>query len=349
MTRRVGITSVFLGLGASCLGGCLPGSVHDRDSVNTADVRERFTPAPNAPDPPSAYHVQQPPPPPPPSEDKPVVEPVAQTHFPGDPFPGLSAPSVKAGEPPAPFGPPSELAPPIVQAEKAPPESPLLTAFRSLLANRSADALEQLQSYDAASREMLMTLLPMAARVGDGGLNHSTPQETAVLLEQLRTLEGVLRPRSALALNQARFCRKINGFGDYQPWPDDHVFQAGTADQRGERMQVYVEVGNFASRLNGTTYETSLGGVVEIRDSNNKAVSRMDFPPRVVRSQTPRADYFLNFQFYLPAPLPEGRYTLNVLVKDVLDPATGDAASRNASRTLNFTVGAPDLSRVGGD
>ena len=193
---------------------------------------------------------------------------------------------------------------------------------------------------------MLMTLLPLAARVGDGGLEHSTPQEAAVLLEQLRTLEGVLKPRAALALDQVRFCRKVNGFGHYDPWPDDHVFQAGTADQRGERMQVYVEVRNFASRLNGTVYETSLGGVVEVRDADNKPISRLDFPPRVDRSQTPRGDYILNFQFYLPAPLPEGRYTLNVLVKDVIDPATSDAASHNASRTLHFTVGAPGPNRV---
>ena len=32
--------------------------------------------------------------------------------------------------------------------------------------------MEALQTYDAASREMLMTLLPMAARVGDGGIEH---------------------------------------------------------------------------------------------------------------------------------------------------------------------------------
>jgi hypothetical protein len=348
MTRRVSISTLFLGLGACCLGGCLRGSVHNGDSVNVADVKERSEPLPSAsPDSPSAYHVRQPTPVS--RDDKTAAQPVAQARFPDDPFPGAAAPSVKPDNPPVPLPPPTELAPPIVQVEKTAPESPLLIAFRSLLANRSAEALEQLQTYDAPSREMLMTLLPMAARVGDGGLDHATPKETAVLLEQLRTLEGVLRPRAALELYQARFCRKINGFGDYQPWPDDHVFQAGTADQRGERMQVYVEVRNFASRLNGTTYETSLGGVVEVRDSNNKAVSRMDFPPRVDRSQTPRADYFLNFQFYLPAPLPEGRYTLNVLVKDVLDPATGDAASRNASRTLHFTVGAPNLSRTNGD
>ncbi len=40
--------------------------------------------------------------------------------------------------------------------------------------------------------------------------------------------------------------------------------------------------------------------------------------------------------------MPEGRYTLRVLVKDVLDPATGDAAApRSASRSLDFVVGAP--------
>jgi hypothetical protein len=348
MTRRVGFSSLFVGLGACCLGGCLPGSVHNRDTINTADIRERFVPAPSAaPDQPSAYHVQQPAPPPP--DNKLVAEPVAQAHFPDDPPPGAAAPSVKADDSRVPLAPPTELSPPLTQEVKAAPESPLLIALRSLLANRSAEAVEQLQTYDAASREMLMTLLPMAARVGDGGLEHSTPQEAAVLLEQLRSLEGVLKPRAALALDQVRFCRKVNGFGHYEPWPDDHVFQAGTADQRGERMQVYVEVRNFASRRNGTVYETSLGGVVEVRDADDKPISRLDFPPRVDRSQTPRGDYILNFQFYLPAPLPEGRYTLNVLVKDVIDPATSEAASRNASRTLHFTVSAPNPSRTGGD
>jgi hypothetical protein len=319
------------------VGGCLPGSVRRQNPVNAAEVKDA------APIQQSTYHVQQPAPPFI-IEDGQVAEPVAQVHFPDEPLPGGSAPSVKADDAPAPLPPPAEPETPVVQAEKAPPESPLLTALRSLLANRSADAVEQLQTYDAVSREMLMTLLPMAARVGDGGLDHSTPKETAVLLEQLRALEGVLRPRAALALNQARFCRKINGFGDYEPWSDDHVFQAGTADQLGERIQVYVEVRNYASRLNGAVYETSLGGVVEVRGSDNKLVSRMDFPPRVDRSQTPRADYFLNFQFHLPAGVPDGRYTLNVMVKDVLDPATGEAASRNASRTLNFTVGVPNAS-----
>ena len=190
-----------------------------------------------------------------------------------------------------------------------------------------------------------MTLLPLAARVGDGGLDHATPQETAVLLDQLRQLETVLRPRAALALDKVCFCRKINGFGDCEPWPENHVFQAGADDGRGERMQVYVEVRNFTSRLRSATYETSLAGFVEVRDFKNGLVSRLDFPPCVDHSQTPREDYFINFQFHLPPKMAEGRYTLHVLVKDVLDPATGDAAPRSASRSLDFSVGPPPAGR----
>ena len=224
---------------------------------------------------------------------------------------------------------PPPIAPeaPVMKVEAAPPEPRLVTALRNLLENRSARALEDLQNFDGASRDLLLTLLPLAARIGDGGLDHATPQETAVLLEELRQLEGMLRPRAALTLDKVCLCRKINGFGDCEPWPEDHPFQAEGDDRRGDRMQVYVEVRNFACRPNGALYETSLAGVVEIRDFKQGLVSRIDFPACLDRSQTPRQDYFINFQFHLPR-LPQGRYTLHVLVKDVLAPSDGDAAPR---------------------
>jgi hypothetical protein len=199
MTRRVSIPGLIFGLGACCLGGCLPGAVHSRDSVTVKTIKERDVASEGAAEnSPSAYHVHQPSPP---REDALVVEPVAQVRFPDAIVPGGAAPSVKPDEPPAPLVAPTGPEVPVVQADKAPPESPLISALRALLANQSADALDQLRSYDAATREMLMTLLPLAARVGtgDGGLDHATPQETAVLLEQLRRVEGTLRPASATA------------------------------------------------------------------------------------------------------------------------------------------------------
>ena len=153
---------------------------------------------------------------------------------------------------------------------------------------------------------MLLTLLPLAPRVGDGGLDHATPQEAAVLLDQVRQVEALLRPRAALALDKVCFCRQIRGFGDCEPWPPDHVFQPENDDRRGERIQVYGEVRNFTCRPRDGAYEMSLAGVVEIRDFANHVACRIDFPAGVERSQTPRQDYFINFPFHLPR-LPEGR------------------------------------------
>ena len=337
MTRRSWFPSLFLGLGACCLSGCLFAGRPDPAAVGG----DAGKPADGAPaDFRSPYLAHDPPPP----DAKPGDDPVAQARYPA---PGGSAPSVKPDDPPPP--PPVILPPdaeaPVTTADKAPADPQLVAALRCLLQKRSAEALELLQNYDGPSRDLLLTLLPLAARAGDGGIEHATPQETAVMLEQLRQLETVLRPRAALTLDRVCLCRKINGFGDCEPWPEDHAFQAGGDGGRGERMQVYVEVRNFTSRFRGGLYETSLAGTVEIRDFANKLVfptSRIDFPACVDRSQTPRQDYFVNLRFYLPSPMPEGRYTMHVLIKDVLDPAAGDgAAPRSAARSLDFTVGAP--------
>jgi hypothetical protein len=288
----------------------------------------------------SVYHAQQPPPL---RADGPNPDHVQPAHFPDTGPPANPGLSVKVDDLPSaipPPPPPHDV--PVVQADKAPPDPPAVTALRDLLQHHSADALEQLRGYDAVSRELLLSLLTVMARIGDGGLDQATPQETALLLEQVRQVEAVLRPRAALTLDKVCLCRTIKGFGDCEPWPADHVFQPGTVDRYGERMQVYVEVRNLTCRPCGPQYETSLAGVVDICDfvdPKHPAV-HLDFPATVDRSQTARQDYFINFQFHLPQ-LPPGRYTLRVQVKDMLAPATADAAPRKASRSLDFVVGGP--------
>ncbi len=324
MTRRSWIPSLILGLAAAGLSGCLRGDVNP---IGPAIPPGRS----GAPGPADPYHAHLPPP----IRDP---EPVQPAHFPDGPPTAASALPAQSGDapPPPPILPPADA--PILQVSKPTEDSPIVTALRDMLQNRSPEALEQLRAYDGVSRDLLLTLLPLAARIGDGGLDHATPQETAVLLEQVRQVEAVLRPRAALTLDRVAFCRQIRGFGDCEPWPADHVFQPESDDHRGERIQVYAEVRNFTCRPRGPAYETSLAGVVEIRDFNKGLAARLDFPACVERSQTPRQDYFVNFQFHLPR-LPPGRYTLRVQVKDVLAPASDDAAPRTAGRSLDFSVG----------
>ncbi len=247
---------------------------------------------------------------------------------------------VKAPEPPPP--PPPEvqpasapaLPPPLPLAPR-PPEAPLVAALRCVLEKHPAEALPLLQRYDKTDQDLLLALLPLAARIGEGELERISPEEMAAILDQLHALTLALRPRAALTLDKMCFCRQINNFGQYEPLPPDHPFRAGGGDRLGERVQVYVEVKNFTSRLCGPVYETALSSKLEIFDAQKQQVCIWNRPREVVRSQSPWEDYYINFLFNLPR-LPQGLYTLRVTVRDEASPP--GRAPREASGSLDFQV-----------
>jgi hypothetical protein len=116
------------------------------------------------------------------------------------------------------------------------------------------------------------------------------------------------------------------------------MFQAGIDGLPGERIQVYAEVRNFTSRPYNGEYETKLSCLLEIREGE-KVTRTINLDTCIDRSQTPRHDYFLNFQFPVPARLKPGWYTLWITVRDV----TGGEASaaRIARKSVDFKVCAP--------
>jgi hypothetical protein len=217
-----------------------------------------------------------------------------------------------------------------------------VAALRCLLERRPSEAFELLNGYDAASRDALRTLLPLVALVGgEGGLEHASPQEAAALLDQLRRLEAALRPHAALTLDKLCFCRTIKGFGKFVVRPGDQAFLTAAEDRPGDHVEVYVEVRNFTSRLDGDAYWLALAGRLEIHDFNGHVIWQRDIPMRDW-SHSLRTDYFINVQFHLPPGMPEGRYTLSVEVKDMLDPALASGGEpRSAKRSLDFAVGSP--------
>src|SRR5262249_55330436 len=80
-------------------------------------------------------------------------------------------------------------------------------------------AIDLLQRYDPPSREVLLALLQVAAPLGEGGLDHASPQETAALLEQLNGLQAVLRRRAPPAVRKMRFCRALPAHRHDHPRP----------------------------------------------------------------------------------------------------------------------------------
>lgn len=226
---------------------------------------------------------------------------------------------------------------------KARAEEPLVSALRCVLDKRPAEAVEYLQGYDRANQEALLCLLPLAARLGEGGLDRAPPQEVAELLDGLHSLELPLARRAPVRIEKMCFCRWIRAFGDYEPLADGQAaFEAGSDGQLGGLVQVYAEVRNFTSEEQRPLHVTRLASWGEIRDyAHGQVVARIDFPNKEDRSLSPRQDYFINYRFRVPASLPPGPYTLWIYVKDAL----ADPGRPPARRSLDFRVVAGGTAR----
>jgi hypothetical protein len=222
-------------------------------------------------------------------------------------------------------------------------EEPLLAALRGLLEKRPDEAIDRLRRYDPLNQDMLLGLLALSVRLTQGSLDRASPQDVLNVLEQLNSLTVMLRPRAALAVERACFCRDITKFGDYIPLPEDHQFQAGRDGRCGERVLVYIELQNFASCPQGPFHETRLDARLEVRDRSGRRVWLQDFPAeRPDRSYTLRHDYFIALRFLVPADVPPGTYVLGIEVKDVTDRLDRRALEhRVARRSLPFRVVAP--------
>ena len=308
MIRRSWTCTSAIGVSATLLAGCLGGG-----AMRMPDTPPAIAAATDAAPPaPSSYHarVVEPPVPPP--------SPVDQVSYP------VPAPA------------PQPVAKPV-EAPR-PPDAPLIQALRCVMEGRPAAAVEALQRCDPASRDVLMALLRLAAPLGDGGFERASPQDAAVLLEQLNRLQSALRRRAPLAIEKMCFCREIRDFGRYYPLPSDYAFQAGSDGLAGELVQVYVEVRNVICRPRGTVYETALKGHVEIYDFRGNCVWQHDFDNKPDRSRTPLQDNYVEFHFNVPAELTaDSAYTLWVYVKDVEE----EGIVKTARRSLDFRVRSP--------
>jgi hypothetical protein len=268
-----------------------------------------------------------------------------------------TAPAAEPKDPPPPPGPqepehstevvkptaapPPEAPEPVVTRVEPPPDGPLAEALRCYREDRADEAPARLQQLDPAAREVLLVLLPLAAKLEKAKLADLRPRHLAAVLDQLDRLTQPLRPRAALTLEKMCFCRSIEQFGVYDPLPSSHTYQAGVAGQPGDLVQVYVELRNFTTQAQGDTFTTALATSLQLHDCDQppKLVWREDRPARVERSRSRRHDCFLNCHFYVPPRLPTGDYVLTIQVRDVTGSPGPDAPGhRVATRTLDLRV-----------
>jgi hypothetical protein len=336
MTRRDWVWS----LGVALCGGLLPGCIRTYEGGTPLappplPVRDKGFAAGSRGSP---YHsmpgrdgvAKAEPPAPAPQTSEPQPAPQPETPEGKPPVVTLGVPEDVVPEVPVAVG--SE---PITTA-KPPDEPPLMGALRCFLDKRPEEALDRLKGYDKINQELLLGLLPLAARLAEGSLRQANPQDVAAVVDQLNSVLGPLRSRAPLTIKEMRFCRWIGGFGMYEPLPVEHRFR------KGERVQIYVELQNFTSRerrepSGDVRHVIQLVSSAEILDETRKKA----WPHEILfqrqgsdadESRTPRHDYFDNYGFWVP-DLPPGLYTLVIQVED-----RGTTPSRTVKGSLDFRV-----------
>ncbi len=208
----------------------------------------------------------------------------------------------------------AELHERLLQMEAPPLRRALALAGLSLAdPTRTPDEalLSQLDPGQRALVEAYAAMLVDLAQRIDAGQVDALDAETVA--ESLADHAG----GETVALRNATLCRRVSGFGVYEPFDSD-TFLAG----RENRVIVYAEIDGFAAapRADGVPgYEVKLEQeVVLYNEADGLAVWRHPAQPVHDLSRRQRRDFWVVQMVAMPANLGVGRYRLKIRVTDQL-------------------------------
>jgi hypothetical protein len=219
-------------------------------------------------------------------------------------------------------------------------EPPVLAALRAFADNHPDRGIDALKGLDKLNQEFVLAVLPALVRGSQLKLSAADPQDVAALVEQLQQAAARLEARAALRVDKILFCKQIDGFGRYSPWPEGQPYRAGGV------AQLYVEIGHLISEptAKGDEYVTRLVSGLEIRDANGRLVEQTDREDRrrtvliareerEVPSKSPLQDFYIVYR--IPVPAQPGVYTVTV---EIRSPGGGRVVR---SRPVEFRVAGP--------
>jgi hypothetical protein len=215
-------------------------------------------------------------------------------------------------------------------------------AFQSILDGNPQRALEELQVYDKSTQEFFLNWMPAAVIILRKPIEQMSAEEIRTLNELFSRWAQSVRNHTELVITNMRYCRQVRGFGQFDPWPEDHAFLSRPAPRYGELVQVYIELKNFVSeQVKEGDYVTKLACSLEIKDSRGERVKfhhgettyqcNRDETTHHCRSRL--NDLHENFSFNVP-PMPPGTYLLTIQIVDETLPSH----RRVAQKSLPFRV-----------
>jgi hypothetical protein len=143
--------------------------------------------------------------------------------------------------------------------------------------------------------------------------------------EGLRAAAMALEAGMPLEITELAFCRRVLGFGEYEPAEPD-AFRAG------QPVVVYCELIGLRPQPDGDRFRSRLASTVEVtpegadRPTWSQPLGNADDSCR-----RRRRDYYVSYRILLPPTLSPGPYHLRLTQTDLL-------AGRSTSRSLPFTI-----------
>ncbi len=118
--------------------------------------------------------------------------------------------------------------------------------------------------------------------------------------------------RIPLGMGELQLCRRVTGFGLFEPLRDEQV-------KVGQHLLIYCELTGIQYEERGTDYVSRISSRVEVKAADGGLVlwSRALGDAQDV-CRRPRRDYYVNYVFDLPKKLGPGSYRLRLLQTDLV-------------------------------
>ncbi len=132
-------------------------------------------------------------------------------------------------------------------------------------------------------------------------------------------------PVDPLAVGKLCLCRKIVGFGSYEPLTESRV-------KSGQQILLYCEMTGMQYEANDASFVSRLSSKIEI-GSVEKGVFQwaLELGPKEDVCASRRHDFFVNYKFSVPPELPPGSYRLRLTQTDLI-------ANRSTSTEIPLAI-----------
>ena len=201
----------------------------------------------------------------------------------------------------------------------------ILQALQSSLTQTNEDSASthDLQQYWTHQLKALKSIMQSDASSGEFNIAATSA------LSHLNQAASGLRNSADLLLRSECFCRKVDGFGQYETF-EDSLFEPQ------QQVLVYCELENFTplqeTAFGDTNFKTKISSSFWITNAQGETVQTTDYPAVTDNARNLRRDFFMHLPIRF-ADLEPGSYELQVEVRDF-----GSGKSAKLDAPLQFRI-----------